>query len=246
MVVGDRQVDDDRALLAAQEAPAAARLVGRAPGLATRTSRTPPPASAPTTARPRSQMAVVSKFTYTLETIIQAGKMLVAIEHVPIRTNPKTRESRLFPSMWRLRPPQRRLDLPHLRAVRAAARLHDARRRAVRRSALIVVGPLLRRLGPGRRRRPRPVADPRRRAVQRRGRAGRARRPRRPAVRPADHDPARSSSACGGSSCSSASRRRTTSPARRPPAARGDDRRARRSRPEEQRQSTQEQEAVQL
>ncbi len=42
---------------------------------------------------------VVSKFTYTLETIIQAGKLLVAIEHVPIRTNPKTRESRLFPSM---------------------------------------------------------------------------------------------------------------------------------------------------
>jgi len=46
------------------------------------------------------QMAVVSKFTYTLETIIQAGKLLVAIDHVPIRTNPKTRESRLFPSMW--------------------------------------------------------------------------------------------------------------------------------------------------
>jgi glycosyltransferase involved in cell wall biosynthesis len=46
------------------------------------------------------QMAVVSKFTYTLETIIQAGKLLVATEHVPIRTNEKTRESRLFPSMW--------------------------------------------------------------------------------------------------------------------------------------------------
>jgi glycosyltransferase involved in cell wall biosynthesis len=46
------------------------------------------------------QMQVVSKFTYTLETIIQAGKMVVAIDHVPIRTNPKTRESRLFPSMW--------------------------------------------------------------------------------------------------------------------------------------------------
>jgi glycosyltransferase involved in cell wall biosynthesis len=45
------------------------------------------------------QLLVVSKFTYTLETIIQAGKQLVAIEHVPIRTNPKTRESRLFPSM---------------------------------------------------------------------------------------------------------------------------------------------------
>jgi glycosyltransferase involved in cell wall biosynthesis len=45
------------------------------------------------------QMMVVSKFTYTLETIIQAGKLLVAVDHVPIRTNPKTRESRLFPSM---------------------------------------------------------------------------------------------------------------------------------------------------
>jgi len=45
------------------------------------------------------QVQVVSKFTYTLETIIQAGKMLVAVDHVPIRTNEKTRESRLFPSM---------------------------------------------------------------------------------------------------------------------------------------------------
>ena len=45
-------------------------------------------------------MQVVSKFTYTLETIIQAGKMTVAIDHVPVRTNPKMRESRLFPSMW--------------------------------------------------------------------------------------------------------------------------------------------------
>ncbi len=46
------------------------------------------------------QMAVVSRFTYTLETIIQAGKLLVATDHVAIRTNPQTRESRLFPSMW--------------------------------------------------------------------------------------------------------------------------------------------------
>src|SRR6478672_11355563 len=46
------------------------------------------------------QMAVVSKYTYTLETIIQAGKLLVATDHVPVSTNPKTRESRLFPSMW--------------------------------------------------------------------------------------------------------------------------------------------------
>jgi hypothetical protein len=46
------------------------------------------------------QMQVVSRFTYTLETIIQAGKMLVAVDHVPIRTNDQTRGSRLFPSMW--------------------------------------------------------------------------------------------------------------------------------------------------
>ena len=45
-------------------------------------------------------LQVVSKFTYTLETIIQAGKMTVAVDHVPIRTNEKLRESRLFPSMW--------------------------------------------------------------------------------------------------------------------------------------------------
>jgi glycosyltransferase involved in cell wall biosynthesis len=46
------------------------------------------------------QLQVVSKFTYTLETIIQAGKQTVAVDHVPIRTNEKARESRLFPSMW--------------------------------------------------------------------------------------------------------------------------------------------------
>src|SRR5919198_4930319 len=45
------------------------------------------------------QVQVVSRFTYTLESVIQAGKMLVAIDHVPIRTNPKLRESRLFSSI---------------------------------------------------------------------------------------------------------------------------------------------------
>ncbi|MGO9902286.1 MAG: glycosyltransferase family 2 protein [Solirubrobacteraceae bacterium] len=44
------------------------------------------------------QTQAVSKFTYTLETLIQAGKLLVAVDHVQIRTNPQTRESRLFPS----------------------------------------------------------------------------------------------------------------------------------------------------
>ena len=45
-------------------------------------------------------MQVVSNYTYTLETIIQAGKMLIAVDHVPVATNDKLRESRLFPSMW--------------------------------------------------------------------------------------------------------------------------------------------------
>ena len=42
---------------------------------------------------------VVSDFTYTLETIIQAGTGGLAIAHVPISTNAKLRDSRLFSSM---------------------------------------------------------------------------------------------------------------------------------------------------
>lgn len=46
------------------------------------------------------RMNVVSRFTYTLETIIQAGKKNIALTSVPVRTNEKLRESRLFGSMW--------------------------------------------------------------------------------------------------------------------------------------------------
>ncbi|MFH1131878.1 MAG: glycosyltransferase family 2 protein [Pseudomonadota bacterium] len=42
---------------------------------------------------------VASEFSYTLETLIQAGQAHFAVEAVPIRTNPKTRESRLFGSI---------------------------------------------------------------------------------------------------------------------------------------------------
>ena len=45
------------------------------------------------------QMNVISDFTYTIETIISAGKKNIAIEHTPVRTNKKLRESRLFPSI---------------------------------------------------------------------------------------------------------------------------------------------------
>jgi hypothetical protein len=44
------------------------------------------------------QVLVVNNYTYTLESLIQAGKGLVAIEDVPISTNPQTRESRLIGS----------------------------------------------------------------------------------------------------------------------------------------------------
>jgi glycosyltransferase involved in cell wall biosynthesis len=44
------------------------------------------------------QLQVVSNFTYTLESLIQAGKNLVAVEHVAVRTNQTERPSRLFGS----------------------------------------------------------------------------------------------------------------------------------------------------
>jgi glycosyltransferase involved in cell wall biosynthesis len=46
------------------------------------------------------RMTIVSEFSYTLESIIQAGKKRMAIAHVPIATNPRTRESRLFDSIY--------------------------------------------------------------------------------------------------------------------------------------------------
>ncbi len=46
------------------------------------------------------RMTIVSDFSYTLESIIQAGKKRMAIAHVPIRTNPRVRESRLFDNAW--------------------------------------------------------------------------------------------------------------------------------------------------
>ena len=41
-------------------------------------------------------LLVTDNFTYTLESLIQAGKMLVAVDQTEIATNPQTRESRLF------------------------------------------------------------------------------------------------------------------------------------------------------
>ncbi|MDI3534968.1 MAG: hypothetical protein PWQ82_1333 [Thermosediminibacterales bacterium] len=46
------------------------------------------------------RLNVISDYSYTLETIIEAGRKKTAIANVPVRTNEKLRESRLFKSMW--------------------------------------------------------------------------------------------------------------------------------------------------
>jgi glycosyltransferase involved in cell wall biosynthesis len=42
---------------------------------------------------------VFSNYSYTLETLIQAGSRQMAVEYVPVRTNPQTRTSRLMSSL---------------------------------------------------------------------------------------------------------------------------------------------------
>ncbi|MEK6193324.1 MAG: glycosyltransferase family 2 protein, partial [Deltaproteobacteria bacterium] len=44
------------------------------------------------------RLNIVSTFSYTIEMLIQAGNKQMAIAHVPVDTNPQTRESRLYSS----------------------------------------------------------------------------------------------------------------------------------------------------
>ena len=53
------------------------------------------------------RLTVLSDYTYTLETLIQAGARRMAVTYVPVRTNPETRESRLIG------------NIPHFLAVSA-------------------------------------------------------------------------------------------------------------------------------
>lgn len=46
------------------------------------------------------RLNVTNEYTYTLETIVQAGREKIAMESLPIRTNGELRPSRLFHSMW--------------------------------------------------------------------------------------------------------------------------------------------------
>jgi len=45
------------------------------------------------------RLTVLSDYTYTLETLIQAGARQMAVVYVPVRTNPQTRRSRLISSI---------------------------------------------------------------------------------------------------------------------------------------------------
>lgn len=46
------------------------------------------------------RLNIMTEFSYCMETIIQAGHKRLAIVSVPITTNEKTRESRLFKNIW--------------------------------------------------------------------------------------------------------------------------------------------------
>ena len=46
------------------------------------------------------RLNVTNEYTYTLETIVQAGRTKMAMTSVPIRTNAELRPSRLFSSMF--------------------------------------------------------------------------------------------------------------------------------------------------
>ena len=135
------------------------------------------------------QMQVVSKFTYTLETIIQAGKLLVAVEHVPIRTNPVTRESRLFPSMGAY-VRRNAVSIFRIYAQYEPLRIFWSLAAVIGVAALVRLDPLRGGLRGRRRQGPRAVADPGRGAVHRGDRAVGAGRDRRPAGGAAGDDAA--------------------------------------------------------
>jgi glycosyltransferase involved in cell wall biosynthesis len=46
------------------------------------------------------ELNIVTKFSYAMETIIQAGHKRLVIKSIPVETNAKTRESRLFKNSW--------------------------------------------------------------------------------------------------------------------------------------------------
>ncbi|MGH2626368.1 MAG: glycosyltransferase family 2 protein, partial [Anaerolineales bacterium] len=98
MVVGDRRVDTIRHFSALKK-----RLQKMGSWVVRWASRTGvPDATSGFRALSREaamQLVVFSSYTYTLETIIQAGRKGLVVASVPVRTNPQQRESRLIRSL---------------------------------------------------------------------------------------------------------------------------------------------------
>lgn len=99
MVVADRQTGQ-----IAHFSPTKKALQALGSWAVRRVSRTDVP-DAPSGFRAYSREAalrlnVVTPYSYTVETLIQAGARRTAIAHVPIRVNVQTRPSRLMGSMW--------------------------------------------------------------------------------------------------------------------------------------------------
>jgi glycosyltransferase involved in cell wall biosynthesis len=98
MVIGDRQVKQIEHFSGAKKV-----LQGLGSWVVRQVSDTSVP-DAPSGFRAFSREAalrlnVITNYTYTLETIIQAGKKNLAVDSVPITTNPITRKSRLIRSI---------------------------------------------------------------------------------------------------------------------------------------------------
>jgi glycosyltransferase involved in cell wall biosynthesis len=98
MMIGDRQVQD-----IGHFSPVKKLLQGMGSRVVRAVSGTSVP-DAPSGFRAFSREAalrlnVITRYTYTLETIIQAGKKNLAVGHLPIRTNPMMRKSRLVRSI---------------------------------------------------------------------------------------------------------------------------------------------------
>ena len=99
MVIGERPIDNT-----AHFSPLKKKLQHLGSWVVRKASHTDIP-DAPSGFRAFSREAamrlnVVNDYTYTLETIVQAGRSKMAIMSVPVRTNPELRSSRLFHSMW--------------------------------------------------------------------------------------------------------------------------------------------------
>lgn len=99
MVVGERPIDDTEHF-----SPLKKKLQHLGSWVVRKASKTNVP-DAPSGFRAYSRstamrLNVINEYTYTLETIVQAGRNKMAVTSVPIRTNPELRKSRLFHSMF--------------------------------------------------------------------------------------------------------------------------------------------------